>query len=41
VSELNLENVGGIFLVLGIGLLLGCAMAGGERLWWLFKNRDS
>ncbi len=39
VSELNLENVGGIFLVLGIGLVFGCLIAVGEKLWWHFQNR--
>jgi hypothetical protein len=33
VSELNLENVGGIFLVLLIGLILGGAMAAIEFFW--------
>ena len=33
VSELDLENVGGIFLVLLIGLLIGCLVAVLEVYW--------
>ncbi len=36
VSELNLENVGGIFMVLLIGIVLGGAMAAAEHFWWQF-----
>ena len=38
VSELNLENVGGIFLVLLIGLILGGGMAAAEFFWQRCKK---
>ena len=37
VSELNLENVGGIFMVLLIGIVLGGLMAAAEHIWNKFK----
>ena len=38
VNELGLPNVGGIFLVLLIGLMLGCVMAAIETFWKKFTK---
>ena len=42
VSALNLINVGGIFLVLLIGLILGSVMAAFEKFWkqWTTKRKS-
>jgi hypothetical protein len=39
VSELNLENVGGIFMVLLIGLVLGSLIAAVEHFWHIFRPK--
>ena len=39
VSALNLINVGGIFLVLLIGLVLGIFMAAIEKFWNAWKKK--
>ena len=39
VSALNLINVGGIFLVLLIGLVLGISMAAIEKFWNAWKKK--
>lgn len=38
VSELGLQNVGGIFLVLLLGLVIGCITAGLENFWKKFSS---
>ena len=38
VNELGLQNVGGIFLVLLIGLIVGCVTAAIENFWKKFKK---
>ena len=38
VNELGLQNVGGIFLVLLLGLVMGCVTAALEKYWKKFTN---
>ena len=38
VSELGLQNVGGIFLVLLLGSMMGCVIAVVEKLWKKFSS---
>ena len=38
VNELGLQNVGGIFLVLLLGLIMGCVTAAVEKVWKRFTN---
>ena len=38
VNELGLPNVGGIFLVLLLGLVMGCITAGIEKFWKKFTS---
>lgn len=38
VNELGLQNVGGIFLVLLLGLIVGCVIAVVEKGWKTFTN---
>ena len=38
VSELGLQNVGGIFLVLLLGLVIGCVTAAVEKFWKKFSS---
>ena len=39
-NELGLMNVGGIFLVLLIGIVLGVVMAAAEKLWDNYHNKE-
>ena len=38
-NELNLKNVGGIFLVLIVGVIVGAAMAVAEHFWERCKGK--
>ena len=40
-NELGLMNVGGIFLVLLIGIVLGVLMAAAEKLWDNYSNKEA